>query len=211
MSFKVCCISDTHNNHVKLTIPECDILIHCGDFSGIGTLQETKSFLEWFSKQPSKHKCFISGNHDFLDYNEPSMFKELVKEYPNITYLRDEMVEIEGLKIFGHPWTPTFYDWAFMLDRGSPKMIKSVEIIPSNIDILISHGPVYGILDEVNGEHVGCGDLLNELERIKPKILVCGHLHSAHGIKEINGTKYINCAVLNDQYTMSFKPTIFKL
>ena len=73
-----------------------------------------------------------------------------------------------------------------MADRGSPKMLSTLKVIPKNIDILLTHGPAYGILDEVNGEHVGCEDLLNELDTICPKVLVCGHLHSAHGIKEVN-------------------------
>lgn len=208
---KITCISDTHNRHSEILIEPTDILLHAGDFSGQGTIAETKSFMDWFSKQPAKHKIFISGNHDWLDYENPSLFKEMLKEYPDIIYLKDEMVEVEGLKIWGRPVTPEFCGWAFMADRGSPKMLSTLYIIPKDIDILLTHGPAFGINDEVNEDHVGCEDLLNELDRIKPKILVCGHLHSAHNIKEVNGTKHINAAMLNDRYKLVFSPTIFEL
>lgn len=205
-----CAISDSHNKHESIIVPPCDVLLHAGDFSGMGQIHEIKAFLEWFNKQPAKHKIFISGNHDFLDESMPAMFKSIVEEYPGVTYLRDEMVEIEGIKIYGRPWVPRYYDWAFMCDKGSPKMLSTLSIVPK-CDILLTHGPAYGINDEVNGEHVGCEDLLNELERIQPQVLVAGHLHSAHGDKIVNGIRHINAAVLNDRYKLTFTPVQFSL
>lgn len=210
-SMKICAISDTHGKHDKLKISECDILLHAGDFTGSGQVWETKSFLEWFSKQDAKYKIFCSGNHDFLDEENPRMFKLMLDEYPDITYLRDEMVEVEGLKIYGRPWTPTFYNWAFMADRGSPKMASTLSIIPSKIDILLTHGPAKGILDSVRGEQVGCEDLLNELERIQPKYMIFGHIHEESGEKEVNGIKHINASVLNDFYRLKFIPKVFTI
>lgn len=208
---RITAISDTHNRHAEIIIEPTDILLHAGDFSGQGSIAETKSFLEWFSKQPAKHKIFISGNHDWLDYENPSLFKEMLKEYPDVIYLKDEMAEVEGLKIWGRPWTPEFCGWAFMADRGSPLMYSTLSVVPTGMDILLTHGPAYKILDLVGSQHVGCEDLLNELDRIKPKIMVCGHLHSSHGIKTVNGTKHINAAMLNDQYKLVYSPTIFEL
>ena len=100
---KFTAISDTHNQHSKVIIEPTDVLLHAGDYTSIGRIHEVKDFLEWFSIQPAKHKIFISGNHDFLDYETPSLFKEILKEYPNIIYLRDELIEIEGISIWGVP------------------------------------------------------------------------------------------------------------
>jgi len=209
---KFVAISDTHNKHESIKVPKCDILFHAGDFSTMGKINETKLFLEWFNKQPATHKVFISGNHDFMDQNDPKLFKELLKEYPGITYLRDEAVTINGIKIWGRPWTPKFYEWAFMKEPGSDSMRSTLEIIPSDIDILLTHGPAYGILDlTVRNEKVGCKDLLEELDRIKPQILVCGHIHHSSGEKEVNSIRHINAAVLNDYYELSFKPKKFSI
>jgi len=209
---KIVCISDTHNKHNELIIPECQILLHAGDFSGRGSIADTKNFLEWFSKQPAKYKVFCSGNHDMMDYENPKLFEEILKEYPGVIYLRDEGVELDGVKIWGRPWTPTFYDWGFMCDRGSPKMLSSLSIIPSDTDILLTHGPAAGILDVTNtGESVGCYDLLNELERIKPKVMVFGHIHHSSGEVEVNGIKHVNAAVLNDLYKLTFYPKSFDI
>lgn len=207
----ICAISDTHTKHEGLVIPACDILLHAGDFSGIGRISEVKNFLEWFSKQSAKHKIFISGNHDMMDQDNPSLFKEILKEYPGVTYLRDEMIEIEGIKIYGRPWTPEFYDWAFMKPRLSPSMDSTLSIIPSEVDILLTHGPAYGILDMTSrGERVGCEDMLFHLDRIKCKAVICGHIHHSSGTKLVNNILHINAAVLNDEYKQAFKPVLLE-
>lgn len=212
VTLTICAISDTHNNHDKLVLPESDILLHAGDFSGLGTLRETKAFMEWFSNQKAKHKIFISGNHDFLDQNDPGLFKILLEEYPNIKYLRDEMVTVEGIKIWGRPWTPEFNGWAFMADPQSPKMLSSLSIVPTGVDILLTHGPAFEILDMMNqGNKVGCQDLLNELERIQPRYMVFGHIHHSSGVRTVGNTTHINAAVLNDDYKLSFKPRMFAI
>lgn len=207
---KVVAISDTHGMHSQLTIEPCDILIHCGDYSGMGYEWEVESFLEWFNKQPATRKIFINGNHEVEPEKNKRLFNDMLSQYPGITYLEHSMVEIEGLKIYGYPLTPRFNHWGYMADRGSIKMLSALSMIPSNIDILVSHGPPYQILDKCdNGAEVGCVDLLNELDRIAPKFFLCGHIHSSKGEKIVNGIHYINCAVLNDHYQLVFKPTVF--
>jgi predicted phosphohydrolase len=114
---KIVLISDTHNLHSKITIPECDILIHAGDATGRGTLQEVSSFLYWLSQQPAKHKVAIAGNHDWLFDRDPFMARNLLSQYSNITMLNDELKEVMGLKIYGSPVTPRFFDWAFNADE----------------------------------------------------------------------------------------------
>lgn len=212
MKIKICALSDTHTKHQDIKIPECDILIHAGDYSYQGRAQEIVSFLNWFDKQPAKHKIFINGNHEIGPEESPNVFKNLMLNFPGITYLEEELVTIEGLKIYGYPITPTFYDWAYMRDRGSPNMLKGLSLIPSNIDILVSHGPAYGILDTTkSNELVGCGDLLHELQRIKPQVMVFGHIHETYGQKEIDGIKYFNVSILDEYYKVKNQPTVFEI
>ena len=58
-------ISDTHNRHQLLTdLPAADVLVHCGDFTDMGTEQEVLDFLNWFIESPYPYKLFVTGNHD---------------------------------------------------------------------------------------------------------------------------------------------------
>ena len=104
ISMKIICISDTHNKHLELTVPDGDLIVHAGDFSELGTKNETFEFLEWFSGLPHIHKILIAGNHDF--YLE-SYKNNLNKVIPNnITYLQDNGTNIEGINFWGSPYTP---------------------------------------------------------------------------------------------------------
>ena len=109
---KLCLISDTHNHHEKIQLPEADILIHAGDFTNRGTLQESAAFFNWFGDQKQfKARICIAGNHEILSQKDPNLFKSCIPS--NVTYLRDSGIEFEGLKIYGTPWQPFFYDWAW--------------------------------------------------------------------------------------------------
>jgi predicted phosphohydrolase len=135
---KIAAISDTHGLHHQLIIPQADMLLHSGDVSVKGTEAEILDFLDWFSQQRHKHKVFIAGNHDF--FFEGKSKKELNKIIPeNIHYLNNELLEIEGLKIWGSPHTPKPKKrWAFNRERGQD-IQKEWDQIPENLDILIVH------------------------------------------------------------------------
>jgi Icc-related predicted phosphoesterase len=110
----------------------------------------------------------------------------------NAHYLQDQSVIIEGLKFYGSPWQPTFHNWAFNKDRGE-KIKTEWDKIPSDTDVLITHGPPFGILDKtVDNEKVGCEELLLAVNRIKPKIHIFGHIHENYGEIKLNGTHFIN-------------------
>ena len=160
---KIVCISDTHDKHNQLELPDGDMLIHAGDVSSQGKQIQVEAFLKWFSAQPHKHKIFIAGNHDFFFERMPEDYiQSLIPE--NVIYLNDSGVTIEGLKIWGSPVQPWFYDWAFNRKRGKD-IRKHWDLIPTNTDILITHGPPFGILDATNsGEKVGCEDLLDVVQ-----------------------------------------------
>jgi Icc-related predicted phosphoesterase len=200
---KIVVISDTHNQHPKLVLPEGDLIIHAGDISENGTNQECLEFLQWFSQLPFKHKVFIAGNHDFM--LERASNSQI--EFPEgVIYLRDSACEIEGLRIYGSPYTPEFYNWAFMKKRGA-EIRKVWENIPSKLDILVTHGPPFKVLDRnLYGVFTGCEDLLERVKEVKPKIHAFGHIHESYGTIEENGIKFINASSLNINYKLANKP-----
>ena len=160
------CISDTHGYHGKIDLPGGDILIHSGDCSSEGDLEEVLVFLDWFKAQKYSHRLLIPGNHDSIFELIPDLMEEECKRR-HILLLNDSGCEIEGMKIWGSPVQPTFFDMAFNRNRG-PDIKKHWDLIPNNTEILITHGPPYGIRDEVFGpndfkKNVGCKDLYQKI------------------------------------------------
>lgn len=203
-------IADTHGKHNSLNLPSGDVLIHAGDVSMKGDENEITDFLSWFDKQDFIHKIFIAGNHDF--YFERETEEQILKIIPeNIIYLNDSSVIINGLKIWGSPITPWFFNWAFNRHRGEP-IKRYWDLIPPDTDILITHGPVYRTLDtNSQGQNVGCRDLFKKVNEIKPKIHICGHIHEAYGTADKSGIKFINASVLNERYELTNSPITFEL
>jgi Icc-related predicted phosphoesterase len=203
-------ISDTHGQHSRLTLPEGDVLIHAGDVSRMGKEGQVLDFIQWFGQQPFEHKIFIAGNHDF--YFEKMPDDVIGKIIPkNVVYLNDSSVTINGIKIWGSPISPWFYDWAFNRYRGAD-IRRHWDLIEPDTDILVTHGPVYNILDRTTrGEHVGCEDLLHTVNTIKPKVHICGHIHEAYGRREVGGTTFINASVLDENYTLVNEAMVFEI
>jgi predicted phosphodiesterase len=202
-------ISDTHGKHDSLSLPVGDVLIHAGDCTSRGSELEVINFLNWFSKQDFEHKILIAGNHDFYFERAPEL--EIEKIIPqNIIYLNDSGTIINGLKIWGSPITPWFYNWAFNRHRGAP-IQKHWNLIPLDTDILITHGPVFRYLDATtSGHNAGCENLLHKVLEIKPRVHICGHIHEAYGVIENGGIKFINASVLNEKYELKNNPIIFE-
>ena len=201
---KIVCISDSHGQHHALNLPEGDMILHGGDFTKRGTENQVREFLSWFSRLPYKYKVFIAGNHDFLAEEEPDLFRFMIPE--NCIYLEDASTTIEGLKIWGSPYTPWFYDWAFNRHRGAEIQLHW-EKIPDDTDILITHGPPAGILDKTfRNEPVGCDDLRKAIQRVKPRLHLFGHIHEGYGRFDKDGTAFINASVLNIQYQLVNAP-----
>lgn len=193
-------ISDTHGKHHQIELPQGDMIIHSGDISARGRVNEVEEFLAWFISLDYKYKIFIAGNHDFYFENKSqSSIQELMPE--GVYYLCDSGVEIEGIRIYGSPITPFFYNWAFNRHRGG-EIKRHWDIIPDGTDILISHGPAYGILDRTaNGENAGCEELLSAIKRTHPKYHLFGHIHEGYGVFETDETTSINGSILNESYT----------
>ena len=213
---RIVCVSDTHNCNEKIIVPDGDILIHAGDATSAGSVDEITVFNRWFASLPHKHKIFVPGNHDWLfERNEPAA-ASLLDE--SITYLRDSSAEISGLTIFGSPWQPKFYDWAFNLSRGA-ELAEKWARIPDEVEILITHGPPQGILDLVPtrfGEsHEGCEELRERVERIsffgRLDLHVFGHIHCGYGTHEEFGVKFVNASTCDEQYCPIQPPIVIDL
>lgn len=207
---KIILLSDTHGRHHRITVPEGDMVIHAGDFSARGRKNEIEDFLNWFAGLPHRYKVFIAGNHDFLAENHPKEFLSLIPE--GLIYLNDSEVEIEGISIWGSPVQPWFYDWAFNRKRGS-EIKQHWDLIPAYTQILVTHGPPFGVLDEVVGrkENVGCEELMKKVEKVRPMYHVFGHIHEAYGQKEQNGTIFINASNLNEHYEPVNAPVVIEI
>jgi Icc-related predicted phosphoesterase len=203
-------ISDTHGQHKNLTLPKGDVIIHAGDISQRGKESEIIDFLNWFKDLDFKYKIFIAGNHDF--FFEETSEKDIQKIIPeNIIYLCDSGVEVENIKIWGSPITPWFYDWAFNRPRGA-QIAHHWQLIPIDTDILITHGPAFGKLDKTTrGENVGCEDLLHSIDKIKPKVHICGHIHEGYGQTTSSKTKFINASLLDEKYGLTNPSITFEL
>lgn len=197
-------LSDTHNRHKHFTMPGGDILIHSGDATGQGKLGETIAFLDWFADQDYSHLIFVPGNHDMIFEENPTLMAEECKTR-GIILLNDSGIEIEGIKIWGSPVQPWFYDWAFNRQRG-PEIQKHWDLIPADTEILITHGPPYQILDYVpkpwgGMEEVGCANLRSTIDKSKIKLHIFGHIHYSAGYKYLDGRTFVNAAALNEQYS----------
>jgi len=206
---RLVCISDTHSQHAGLALPEGNVLIHAGDLTGKGTANEVHEALEWSSQVGTfRHRIFCAGNHDFLFEREPQYARSLIP--PNVMYLENSGATIEGVKFWGSPITPYFHDWAF--NRYASAIGRHWEAIPSDTDVLITHGPPFGVLDRVDGgEPVGCPQLLTEIvNRIRPQVHVFGHIHEGYGVATLRdlSTVFCNASVCDRQYRPTNAPWV---
>lgn len=204
-------ISDTHDQHRYMPaeeFPHGDTIIHAGDWSMNGSVRDLGNFLTWFSTLPYANKIFISGNHDwcFDNANKVDAYK-MLDNFKGVTYLQDESIIIDGIKIYGSPTTPRFHDWAFNKERGAA-IAMEWEKIPHDTDILVTHGPPLNYGDRtIRGNRlVGCVDLLNTVIQIKPKLHIFGHIHEGRGIYSNNDTTFINASTLDEYYSTIHEP-----
>ncbi len=201
-------ISDTHGLHESLDIPQGDVLIHAGDLTRHGSLDDVIEFNDFLGTLPHRHKIVIAGNHDLCFENHRKACEDLLA---NCIYLQDQEIIIDGVKFYGSPWQPWFYDWAFNLERG-PEIQANWDLIPVNTDVLITHGPPYGIRDlTARGEKTGCHDLLEVVGIIKPGVHIFGHIHEGHGIITNGETTFINASSCDHLYQLVNSPLVFEL
>ncbi|RMG76005.1 MAG: metallophosphoesterase [Bacteroidetes bacterium] len=203
---RIVCLSDTHNLHRQIPVPEGDLLLHAGDFTQRGEEDQTRDFLDWFAGQPHPHKVFIAGNHDFIAEEQPALFRSLIPE--GVHYLENESIKVAGLQLWGSPVTPWFFDWAFNKQRGT-EIGEYWAGIPAGLDILITHGPPYGIRDlNHEGKIIGCEALNHRVWEVKPRLHLFGHIHEGYGDARINYIHFVNASCLNLGYQYTNPPIV---
>ena len=209
---KIWHISDTHTYHGLLKVPEgIDMVIHSGDATNprdpYASEQEMLNFISWFGSLPIKHKVFVAGNHDLCI--ERNLVTKIDFMKNGIVYLENDYTEVEGLKIWGSPFTPTFGEgWAF--NKRRDKLHDVWKQIPDDTDIVVVHGPPKGILDlayhQLNCLEF-CGDeaLRKRMYLLNPKLCLFGHIHNGEDIinagtmkLSIGDTIYSNGSVVTD-------------
>jgi len=206
---RIIAISDTHLRHT-FSIPDGDILIHAGDATLCGNSSETRIFADWFNSFPHKRKIFIAGNHDWLFEKNPELARAIIQ--PVATYLQDSSVEINGLTFYGSPHQPEFCSWAFNVQRGKA-IAEKWKLIPK-CDVLVTHGPPYGILDRVHKssrEHLGCEELAKRIRQIRPKLHIFGHIHGSHGLIIRGNTTFVNASICDESYRAVNKPIVMDI
>lgn len=217
----ICCISDLHGNLPE--IPDCDLLCIAGDIVPLWAQNDLHisaiwldgNFRNWLDeiKRRKIEVVGIAGNHDWIFEIHPNILPHNL----SWVYLQDNHYEWNELKIWGTPWQPTFYDWAFNLDEEF--LETKWDLIPQDTDIIIVHGSPYMHGDKVfhirDGqeieERVGSASLLRKILEIKPKLVVCGHIHSGYGIYQAEETTIINCSLVNESYKPVNYPVLWEI
>lgn len=210
---KIVLISDTHCQLDKVEVPEGDVLIHSGDLTFSGSVHETAAELTKLANLYNKFNkiILIDGNHDWLGEKHPHMMKSLCEER-NLIYLHDSGINIDGINFYGSPYQPAFCNWAFNLPRGE-KLKAKWALIPDNTNVLITHGPPAGILDQCpDGESVGCEELYKRVMELKElKLHTMGHIHFSYGRLCFNNITFVNSSICTESYHPTNKPIVFEL
>ena len=204
-------ISDLHGYYPILT--EGDLLIIAGDLTARDTENEYDNFEDWLKKQNYRKKIVIGGNHDvYLEKNFPNG----LQPFACAEYLCDSATEFEGLKIYGTPYTKQFTGqnpkcMAFSVPSEF-QLLDHFDLIPDKTDILITHSPPLGILDQCLSGRAGSEMLRRNIFRVRPRLCCFGHIHEQGGKSlTIEGITFANCSIVNEYYKNVNKPTIVEL
>lgn len=183
-------ISDTHGQHKMLGhLPKADVLVHSGDVTNHGTVEELADFIGWLQSLPYRHKVFVAGNHDrcLLHGKEPLDLAD------GIHFLGDNAVIIDGLRFYG-----LTYD-------------HDENLMPSDTDILVTHEPPVMILDLAEGTHWGNAPLYRRVMEVRPMCHLFGHAHGSYGVVKKGGVIFSNASLLDDNDKFIRKPRIIEI
>lgn len=223
---KIIALSDNHGK-LDFKVPPCDLLLIAGDVcpdyapgtSWGSSMQEqwlNSKWLNWRDEQPVTICCATYGNHDFVSRHS--------KVPPS--FVVDQLYELDGphgiMKVWFSPWSNTFGGWAWMADPD--QLEANYDLIPEGVDIIVSHQPPYSYGDKVEERylfgdadpHVGSKELLKTIDRVKPKVVICGHIHSGHGTYPYTRpdggiTTVYNVSLVNEEYKLTYEPTEIEL
>lgn len=221
---RVVAVSDLHG--LTPRIPECDLLVIAGDVCPVvGSHSPTRQqhwletvFFPWLaavvSEGTAQEVALTPGNHDFVFQRHP-----LIGTPEHAHLLIDREVELLGLRVYGSPWCPRFGGWAFMLDDSA--LEEKFSKIPEGLDILITHGPAYGVCDEIlspkwepHGDtRLGSPELLGRVKEAKPRWHLSGHIHTAQHVpaEVLPGVRSACVSLLDEGYEVRYAPLTFDI
>jgi predicted phosphohydrolase len=211
---RIVAVSDLHG--VLPAIPECDLLLIAGDVTPVSNHALSfqadwldGEFRRWLAGVPARQNVFIAGNHDLVFEQKPEL---VPKDLPAV-YLQDAAFEWEGLRIWGTPWQPWFFDWAFNLHE--PDLVAKWELIPDGTDIIVVHGPPHGYGDAVPRkrglDHTGSPSLLERIKTVQPRLVVFGHIHEGRGQWQVGNSLLANVTILDAKYRNVYEPWVYDL
>lgn len=245
------CIADLHGHYPKLE--GGDLLIVAGDLTARDNVNDFLEFVYWTRNQEYEEIIVIGGNHD--NYIQNHIHIEDLEDAGEFIYLCDSGNEFEyeeqidhpasnehmsidvlmyqkkKIKIWGSPWTLKFSGMnpncmAFTCDTEE-ELADKWAMIPDDTDILVTHSPPYGILDEVEiygherdecneaqldaTMHVGSKSLALKIGKMEtpPKLWIWGHIHESYGedlVVRGKPCKMINASHVNERYEPVNKP-----
>jgi Icc-related predicted phosphoesterase len=202
-------ISDTHGQHWQLDVPPGDILVHTGDLTTTGAVEELHDFNAFLASLPHHHKLVVAGNHDFCFEDDPLRCARILTE---ACYLEDEAITLEGIRFYGSPWQPQFCNLAFNLPRNGAALAEKWARIPPDTDVLLTHTPPWGLRDEARyGGHVGCERLRAAVDRLRPRYHLFGHIHEAAGLLHQNGSTFVNASSCGFTYQILNPPIVLEV
>ncbi|PTB61635.1 Metallo-dependent phosphatase [Trichoderma citrinoviride] len=185
----------------RLPLPEADVVLHCGDLTKRGRPEELTRTFSMLRGLSAPLKLVIAGNHDLaLDerlgertYYDPysdlqAAHKDALRiakeaEQDGVRYLTEgtytfDLANGSTLRLFASPRAPRYGTWAFQYDGMGTHSFD----IPEGVDVAMTHGPPWGVLDSTwSNENAGCPDLFRSIYRARPRIHCFGHIHEAWG------------------------------
>lgn len=211
---RIVALSDTHGRHHQITVPDGDVLIHCGDVDA-----GLEDFGAWLGEQPHKHVLMTWGNHDRVAARNPHEAAAIVRRGAEreVHILVNESVVLDRITFYGAPYSNPFQGWAFMPTPG--EQFNLYRSIPDDADVVFNHGPPLGYGDRVvDGQHVGSLALRDRLWQVRPLAVFCGHIHEAYGRYDVahkpfavsKSTVY-NVSVLDEKYRVKNPCTVVDL
>jgi calcineurin-like phosphoesterase family protein len=234
---RIVATSDTHCGHEDLgALPDGDVLVHAGDATWVGNEREVGGFGVWFRGQRHKRKLFVPGNHDALFQEREQLAIDILTNPTSddgdqdgaIYYGCDHQHQIDGVWFYLTPWTRLYGNWSFMLPdedlegmwdardepSGRPRLdlVTKFAQIPDTTDILVVHGPPRGTGDALirNGkeEHPGSSALRDRILTIRPKLVICGHIHGGYGVHDLDGIPVVNVAAMDEDMDVVNPPIV---
>jgi len=211
--------SDCHGYLERAELPPGDILVLGGDLfanhspdpdrDAAFQLNDLLQLDEFCNGLDYGRILMIAGNHDWIFERDRSASRRL----KNITYLEDSSIVIEGVKFYGSPHQPEFFDWAFNLPRGGAELARYWSLIPDDTDVLITHGPPFGILDRPFGKRppAGCELLAKRVQEVRPKVHAFGHIHGGYGRQQVGPTLFLNASLCDETYEPVNPPHVVDL